>query len=79
MQHTTPLPEKVLAPKRAKTGDRKEAAESVTDFIYMGFPSRTFDAYPMLGKSLCVVYFRFYEIFSCLRCHLCSPRPNFFA
>ena len=24
----------------------------VTDFIYMGFPSRTFDAFPMLGMWL---------------------------
>jgi hypothetical protein len=27
-----------------------EGGESYTDFIYMGFPSRTFDAFPMLGK-----------------------------
>jgi len=61
MQHTTPLPEKKLKSnkvslKRDARGkavtngpEADEEGENYTEFIYMGFPSRTFDTFPMLA------------------------------
>ena len=41
--------------KRLRSGEDSGDAESekdgeYTDFIYMGFPSKNFDTFPMLGK-----------------------------
>ncbi len=31
--------------------EKEDRGEKCADFIYMGFPSKTFDPHPMLGKS----------------------------
>lgn len=49
IQHTTPLPERAATSSKRARSEHNPEDESLADFIYMGFPSRTFDAFPMLG------------------------------